>query len=193
MSADGPSMPCAEQHQLTEDKSKQRCDWCSAPFTRRHGSGGSRQRFCTADCRLTFHKERLRSQRSVPYAGPTTQLATAQPTPTETLTREPAIAELPPWETGVLDIAKCDGTEFAVALNECETAGTRIETWPSEVRALIDHHVSRWIEENKETRTIRTMTVAAPKHQGVQSCVLILHHSQKKQHGHIADIPGCPS
>lgn len=77
----------------------------------------------------------------------------------------------------MLDIANCERAEFVMALNEGETAGTRIETWPARVRALMDQHVSRWIEENKETRTMRAMTVAAPRHHGVQACVLILHHT----------------
>ena len=65
------------------------------------------------------------------------------------------------------------------ALKEGEAAGTRIDSWPAEVRALMDQHVRRWVEENKEARTVRAMTVAAPKHHSIQSCVLILHHSRK--------------
>jgi len=40
----------------------------------------------------------------------------------------------------------------------------------------MDQHVNRWVEENKETRMVEAMTVAAPKHDGIQSCVVILHH-----------------
>lgn len=86
------------------------------------------------------------------------------------------MAALRPWETGVLNIADCERTEFAVALNNGETAGTRVESWPPEVRAFMDQHVSRWVDENNETRIVRAMTLAAPKHAGVQSCVVILHH-----------------
>jgi hypothetical protein len=71
-----------EQQQLSLDD-KQSCDRCGAPFSPRRSSGGSRQRFCTSSCRLTFHRERLRSQRSALYAGPTTLPATAQPAPKE--------------------------------------------------------------------------------------------------------------
>ena len=94
----------------------------------------------------------------------------------ETPTRDHAVAALRPWETTVLDIADCERIEFVVALNNGEAAGVRIETWPPEVRAFVDQHVSRWFDENKETLIIRAMTVAAPKHGGVQSCVVILHH-----------------
>ncbi|MGO9047192.1 MAG: hypothetical protein ACLQFW_09925 [Xanthobacteraceae bacterium] len=119
------------------------------------------------------------TQRIASYSGPTTLPASGQPTQNETPTREPAAAALHPWETGVLDIANCERTEFVVALNDGEAAGTRVETWPPEVRAFMDQHVRRWVEENKETRNVRAMTVAAPKYDGTQSCVLILHHSPK--------------
>jgi hypothetical protein len=93
--------------------------------------------------------------------------------------REPAVAALHSWETGVLDVANCERTEFVVALMDGEIASTRLETWPAEVRAFMDQHVNRWVEENNETRTVRAITVAAPKYDGIQSCVLILHCSPK--------------
>jgi hypothetical protein len=43
----------------------------------------------------------------------------------------------------------------------------------------MDQHINRWVEENKSERTVRAMTVAAPKHHGVQYCVIILHHIRK--------------
>lgn len=52
------------------------CERCGAPFTPRSGSGGSFQRFCCTDCRLSFHKERLRSQRMGLYAGQLPEPAT---------------------------------------------------------------------------------------------------------------------
>jgi hypothetical protein len=66
-----------------------------------------------------------------------------------------------------------------VALKNGETAGTRIETWPPEVQTFIDQHVNRWVEENKHTHNVRAMTVAAPKYEGIQSCIVILHHVRK--------------
>lgn len=65
-------------------------------------------------------------------------------------------------------------------MNEGESAGTRVETWPAEVQTFIDQHVNRWGEENKYTHTVRAMTVAAPKNDGIQSCVVILHHIRKE-------------
>jgi len=32
------------------------------------------------------------------------------------------------------------------------------------MRAFMDQHVNRWVEENNETRTVRAITVAAPKY-----------------------------
>ena len=59
------------------------CEKCGNRFTPRSGSGGSVQRFCGTDCRLSFHRERLRSQRTGLYAGqsqqqPTTLLEQAE-------------------------------------------------------------------------------------------------------------------
>jgi hypothetical protein len=169
------------QHNLPPLSLQLRCDWCNTPFSPRRASGGSPQKYCSDECRKISNRERQRTQRIASYAGPTILPASGQPTKNETLTREPAEAALHPWETGVLNIANCQRTEFVVALMEGETAGTSVETWPPELRALMDHHVGRWVEENKETRTVRAVTAAAPKYDGVQSCVLILHHSHKEK------------
>jgi hypothetical protein len=45
------------------------CEKCRKPFEPRSGSGGSAQRFCGTGCRLSFHRERLRAQRTSLYAG----------------------------------------------------------------------------------------------------------------------------
>jgi len=90
------------------------------------------------------------------------------------------VALLRPWETGVLDLANCQRTEFVVALNDDETAGTRVETWPPEIRAFMDQHVNRWTDENKDTRTVHAITVAAPKYDGIQYCVMILRLNPKR-------------
>jgi hypothetical protein len=45
------------------------CAQCGEPFKPRSGSGGSAQRFCSAAHRLSFHRERLREQRTSRYAG----------------------------------------------------------------------------------------------------------------------------
>jgi hypothetical protein len=111
------------------------CDQCRAYFQPRRGSGGSGQRFCSEDCRKTSNRERQRSGRKRAYAGPTALPATGQPSQDKAAPRDPAVAALRSWETGVLDIADCERTEFVVALKDGETAGTRIETWPAEVRA----------------------------------------------------------
>jgi hypothetical protein len=154
------------------------CDQCGTLFHPRRGSGGSKQRFCSDECRKISNRERQRTHRRGSYAGPTTLPASGPRAQNET--REAAVASLRPWETTVLDIADCERTEFAVALNNGEAAGIRVETWPPEVRAFMDQHVGRWVEENKETRIVRAVTIAAPKHDGVQSCLMILHHSPRE-------------
>jgi hypothetical protein len=40
------------------------CPQCAKPFTARSGSGGSKQKFCSADCRLGFHNNPSVAQRS---------------------------------------------------------------------------------------------------------------------------------
>jgi hypothetical protein len=76
--------------QLTEHRT---CVHCGASFIPRSGSGGSVQRFCCTDCRLSFHKERLRSQRIGSYAGQLPQPATQEP-PTLLEQAERLIAKL---------------------------------------------------------------------------------------------------
>jgi hypothetical protein len=238
------------------DRDLHSCEKCDKPFEPRSGSGGSAQRFCCTGCRLSFHKQRLRSERRGAHAGSIAPSGTQQPPQNETPTSEPTITALrpcetgldartvnatsvaapsydpiqscvtilhhcgcdtarqrtrpgaaysaprglaatgeppqnemllsrpagparPPWETETLDIADCGRAEFVIALNEGESAGTRVETWPSQVRALIDQHANSWVKENKDRLTVRAMTVAAPKYDGIQSCVVILHHSPK--------------
>jgi hypothetical protein len=51
------------------DPNLRSCERCGGPFEPRSGSGGSAQRFCCTECRLGFHKERLRCQRKDLYAG----------------------------------------------------------------------------------------------------------------------------
>jgi hypothetical protein len=99
------------------------CDRCGKPFTARHGTGGSKQKFCSRDCQRTSNRERQRTQRRASYAGPTSAPLGGQPAQNEALSHEPAVAAFHPWETGTLDIADCGRTEFVIALNEGESAG----------------------------------------------------------------------
>src|SRR6516165_4325274 len=88
--------PFVEPQPLGPDgKLEQHCDWCNNQFRPRHGSGGSKQRFCSTECRMSFHKEAQRKQRTAAYIAPTTLPATS-PRPTETLTREPTTGALHP-------------------------------------------------------------------------------------------------
>ena len=163
--------PNVEQQPLGPDRKLQRCEYCNKQFRPRQAPGA---RAAILLCRVpeSFHKERQRKAHRAAYVAPTTR-----PPEKETLQRRPAVAALHPWETGVLDIANLQCTEFVVALKHRETASTQVETWPAEVRTFVDQHVARWIDENKYTRIVHAITAAAPKYDGIQSCVLILHHS----------------
>jgi hypothetical protein len=97
------------------------------------------------------------------------------------LPRGAQTAELHPWETHALDIATCDRTEIVVTLYEHEKAGTRPESWPDAVRVLAFRQAERWIDEHA-ARAVRAVSYGAPrlKKDDKQVCVLILHHSPKK-------------
>lgn len=96
------------------------------------------------------------------------------------LPRAAAKAELHPWDTTQLDIAKCDRTEIVVPLYEHETAGTRPETWPDEIRRLIFKYAEAWVDDNK-TRAAKAVTYGLQKHPRDRTacCVMIIHHSPR--------------
>jgi hypothetical protein len=62
------------------DPDPRSCQRCGKSFEPRSGSGGSFQRFCCSDCRLGFHKERLRCQRKGLCAGRSLRAATPHAT-----------------------------------------------------------------------------------------------------------------
>lgn len=67
------SRACNRQHippPAVDGQADQRaCDQCGKPFMPRQHTGGSAQRFCCGSCRLDWHKERQRRQRTRLYAG----------------------------------------------------------------------------------------------------------------------------
>ncbi len=67
------SRACNRQHippPAVDGQADQRaCDQCGKPFMTRQHTGGSAQRFCCGSCRLDWHKERQRRQRTRLYAG----------------------------------------------------------------------------------------------------------------------------
>jgi hypothetical protein len=71
------------------DPDPRSCEKCGNSFEPRSGSGGSLQRFCCTRCRLSFHKERLRSQRTGLYAGRSSEPATSPATLFEQAERLP--------------------------------------------------------------------------------------------------------
>ena len=81
--ATGDDVECQHQLALDGQPDHRVCSQCGQLFAPRRHSGGSVQRFCTTDCRLTFHRERQRAQRTALYAGPTALSATKRPAPNE--------------------------------------------------------------------------------------------------------------
>ena len=64
----------------TIDAELRPCDQCGKLFKPRNGTGGSPQRFCSTDCRLSFHAEGQRGQRRPACSAPGTPPAVLQPT-----------------------------------------------------------------------------------------------------------------
>jgi hypothetical protein len=56
------------------------CGQCGKLFKPRNGTGGSPQRFCSTNCRLSFHAEGQRGQRRPACSAPGTPPAVLQPT-----------------------------------------------------------------------------------------------------------------
>jgi hypothetical protein len=67
---------CNDELPLAEQKI---CAHCAKPFTARSGSGGSQQKFCSADCRLGFHSNPSVAQRSPALNAVPTLPAVIQP------------------------------------------------------------------------------------------------------------------
>jgi hypothetical protein len=63
---DGVSLPLdlSECKRIDEGEINRTCERCGKMFVPRSQSGGKPQRFCSNDCRSSFHKEAQRSQRS---------------------------------------------------------------------------------------------------------------------------------
>jgi hypothetical protein len=63
------------------DDNKPRCDQCGEPFEPRTGNGGKPQRFCSSECRVAFHNEPQRGQRSPTCIAPSLLAAVQEPKP----------------------------------------------------------------------------------------------------------------
>jgi hypothetical protein len=69
----GEPIEASEQNPLADDADsplwidRAHCSHCGKTFFPRAGSGGRPQRFCSPECRTTFHAQR--SQRSEPHVG----------------------------------------------------------------------------------------------------------------------------
>jgi hypothetical protein len=66
------------QFALDDRTHKDGCDECGKAFKPRTGTGGSPQRFCSTNCRLSFHAESQRSQRGPACDAPTRLPATEE-------------------------------------------------------------------------------------------------------------------
>jgi hypothetical protein len=63
------------------DDNKPLCDQCGKPFEPRSGSGGKSQRFCSPECRIAFHNEPQRGQRSPTCIAPSLSAAVEESKP----------------------------------------------------------------------------------------------------------------
>ena len=96
------------------------CDWCCKSLTPRHGSGGSKQKFCSRECQRTSNRERQRTHRRAAYVA-----ARKERSP-----RDRGHRAAPP-QTGCSTSPSATDQFLVVGLNEGETAGTRIESLAS--------------------------------------------------------------
>jgi hypothetical protein len=78
------------------DDNKPRCDQCGEPFEPRTGNGGKPQRFCSSECRIAFHNEPQRGQRSPTCIAPSLLAAVEEPKPKDAsaATREDGFSRL---------------------------------------------------------------------------------------------------
>ena len=63
------------------DDNKPLCDQCGEPFEPRTGNGGKPQRFCNSECRIAFHNEPQRGQRSPTCIAPSLPAPLEEPKP----------------------------------------------------------------------------------------------------------------
>src|SRR5215467_11823874 len=66
-----------DEHEHVDQRA---CEQCGLLFAPRAHSGGSQQRFCSAECRLAFHAKGQRGQRVPACSAPEKSPATSRPT-----------------------------------------------------------------------------------------------------------------
>jgi hypothetical protein len=151
------------------------------PISPRRAGASSPWRFSTARRTLIENASVRSLEQRTSRQSPTRWFG---PTQGETLPREPPVAALHPWQTGVLDIADCDRAEFVIALQEDESAETRIETWPAEVRAFVGReqqslphrtrHYRRRAEPSGRSRPIGKSARRSRCRPGQQPCFWVI-------------------
>lgn len=79
----------------------------------------------------------------------------------------------------VVDVGDCDRFEFVVGLHkhqrEAAGLGHMMESWPLDVRSLVNGAMTDWTKRNSD-RAIRCVTTAVAN----GACAVILHHAKRK-------------
>lgn len=83
------------------------------------------------------------------------------------------------WFTSAADLLSCSRLEIMVTLYEHEQAGVRPSSWPAPVLRQVEGHVEKWLAQHPE-RAVCAVTYAAPRSDGRQCCVMILHHRPRE-------------
>jgi hypothetical protein len=105
------------------------CEQCGSEFPPRNGSGGSRQRFCSSDCRGLFHKSQ-RSQRA-PACNHATLPPASQPKPENLPQATPEPSEDFDWSNDSSIILREQPTT-AVYFNKEGSLVIRQRRWPDD-------------------------------------------------------------
>jgi hypothetical protein len=113
------------------------CEQCGKPFAKRQGSGGSPQRFCSAQCRQASHTNGQHSQRSPACDAATEPPATPIAQPAKATQQAPeAGQERFDWSEDDSIIVE-EQLPVAVYINERDQLIIRQHTWPDEDAVIV--------------------------------------------------------
>jgi hypothetical protein len=107
------------------------CENCQKPFEPRSGSGGKPQRFCSADCRATFHNDAQHSQRSPTCIAPNPSAVAERPEQKDAPTASVKDSEDFDWCNDDSIIFR-EQPETAIYFNPHGSLVIRQRNWPEE-------------------------------------------------------------
>lgn len=143
---------------LIPEQSSPVCEQCGEPFAKRAGSGGSPQRFCSAQCRQASHTNAQRGQHSPACDAATVPAATpiAEKMDTAQRTAEPQLAVLVEKEREDRfdwfeeDLVLEDQRPVAIYYNKRNHLVIRQEGWGGDDDAFVTiapQNIPRFIEQ----------------------------------------------